>query len=313
MKSTIDMNTVFELDLSAIKRKLTHLESGEGWSTQQADAVEREYKRFLFLMKSFPDAQAAPSVNVDTFWHYHILDTMKYAADCAQVFGYFLHHYPYVGMEGGEDDAEVHAAAGEQMRAIYERTFGETYQPQVIANATRSSAGAAYCSLIRPAGNAPAPDGRHTPGASAYCGGIPPDSAVAYCGGIKPPRATSAYCGGVKPPCHFIAYCGGVKPPANDAAYCGGVKPPAVATAYCGGVKPPANDAAYCGGVKPPVAAAYCGGVKPPMAASAYCGGVKPPVGATAYCGGVKPPRMAASNGDSYVAVPERSSCPIAA
>ncbi|MCC6070042.1 glycine-rich domain-containing protein [Massilia sp. GCM10020059] len=259
MISNIEMKAILDLDLTAIKRKLMHMESGEGWTVDQADAVEREYKRFLYLMKAFPTKETAPSVDVDTFWHYHILDTMKYAADCEQAFGYFLHHYPYVGMEGGADDAEVHEAAGERMREIYEETFGETYTREIVAGAGGTAGAPAYCSLVKPSADA-----------TAYCSLIAPASnAGSYCGGIKPPASAAAYCGGVKPPASAAAYCGGVKPPANDHAYCGGVKPPASDHAYCGGVKPPVSSLAYCGGVKPPASAlAYCGGVKPPVAAA---------------------------------------------
>lgn len=35
-----------------------------------------------------------PTRDIDTVWHYHILDTHKYASDCKVVFGYFLHHNP---------------------------------------------------------------------------------------------------------------------------------------------------------------------------------------------------------------------------
>jgi len=121
--STNDFAAFAALDLAPIKMKLMHLESGEGWSALRADAVEAEYRRFLFLMNKYPDAEASPSVDVDTFWHYHILDTQKYAQDCEVLFGYFLHHYPYVGIGGGANEDD-HAAGGERMRAIYETEFG---------------------------------------------------------------------------------------------------------------------------------------------------------------------------------------------
>ena len=125
--NTMSTNTefsVFEtLDLTPIKMKLMHAESGEGWSERRANAVEAEYRRFLFLMKKYPDDGAAPTVDVDTFWHYHILDTMKYARDCEATFGFFLHHYPYVGMGAGADEGE-RDRAGERMREIYESEFG---------------------------------------------------------------------------------------------------------------------------------------------------------------------------------------------
>ncbi|HZX25490.1 MAG TPA: glycine-rich domain-containing protein-like [Telluria sp.] len=114
------------LDLDPIKVKLMHEASGEGWSLDKANAVEAEYRRFLFLMKKFPEEQTAPLFDVDIFWHYHILDTMKYAQDCEQVFGYFLHHFPYIGLRG-EDDEAAHRRVGQRMQELYEETFGEPY------------------------------------------------------------------------------------------------------------------------------------------------------------------------------------------
>ncbi|GGY83730.1 hypothetical protein ACFFTM_05820 [Pseudoduganella plicata] len=77
-------------------------------------------------MKKFPQEQTAPLQDVDTFWHYHILDTLKYAADCQAVFGYFLHHFPYIGLRGEEDEA-AHHRVGERMKELYEATFNEPY------------------------------------------------------------------------------------------------------------------------------------------------------------------------------------------
>ena len=126
MNSENHFAPIAALDLDPIKVKLMHEESGEGWSLAYADAVEFEYRRFLYLVKKFPNEQAAPLFDVDVFWHYHILDTMKYAADCEAVFGYFLHHFPYVGLRG-EEDLEAHHRVGERMRELYEQTYGEGY------------------------------------------------------------------------------------------------------------------------------------------------------------------------------------------
>jgi len=111
------------LDLDPIKVKLMHEESGEGWSREYADRMELEYRRFLELMVKYPEEAIAPSMDVDEFWHYHILDTMKYAEDCQKVFGHFLHHFPYIGLRG-EEDLKMHEAAGESTRRLYEREFG---------------------------------------------------------------------------------------------------------------------------------------------------------------------------------------------
>ena len=115
-----------QLDFSAIKFKLTHQTFGEGWSQAKAEAMEKEYRRFLYLQAVFPGEQTAPTLDVDTFWHHHILDTAKYVADCEKAFGYFLHHYPYFGLlEGDEPGLEIEA--GNRTRELYEATFGEAY------------------------------------------------------------------------------------------------------------------------------------------------------------------------------------------
>ena len=138
---------ISELDLTAITSKLMHPKAGEGWSQDKANAIEQEYRRFLYLMKAYPDVQTAPMENVDTFWHYHILDTMKYAADCEHAFGYFVHHFPYLGLRG-EDDEVALADAGERMKSLYEDVFGETYGQAVAAwccKADGTTVNAAWC------------------------------------------------------------------------------------------------------------------------------------------------------------------------
>jgi hypothetical protein len=126
MHLNTDFNAIAELDLEPIKVKLMHPASGEGWTLEHANAIEAEYRRFLILMKKYPHEQTAPLVDVDTFWHYHILDTLKYAADCEAVFGYFLHHFPYIGLRG-EDDTAAHERLGQRMKELYQTTFGEDY------------------------------------------------------------------------------------------------------------------------------------------------------------------------------------------
>jgi hypothetical protein len=127
MNSFNECKAIIELDLDPIKVKLMHVESGEGWSRAQADAVEQQYRRFLYLVKTYPNEYAAPRADIDIFWHYHILDTMKYAIDCEEIFGYFLHHFPYVGLRGATDE-DVHEDAAHRMSELYEQTFQEPYE-----------------------------------------------------------------------------------------------------------------------------------------------------------------------------------------
>lgn len=92
-----------QLDLESIKFKLMSKKSGLGWSLEFCDEVEQQYKRWMSLIRKYPNMKLVPSHFVDIFWHYHILDTQKYAADCLNSFGYFIHHYPYFGMSNEED------------------------------------------------------------------------------------------------------------------------------------------------------------------------------------------------------------------
>jgi hypothetical protein len=140
MISTNDFSVINALDLEPIKQRLMNRSGAKGWTPERADAVEREYRRFLCLVKIYRDAPLAPVIDVDEFWHYHILDTKKYAADCERVFGYFLHHFPYAGMRGKEDE-EARERIATRTRAMYEKTFGIEYMADLAAVGGRPTAG----------------------------------------------------------------------------------------------------------------------------------------------------------------------------
>ena len=178
MMSTHTEYAAFEaLDLNPIKTKLMHEASGEGWSEARANAVATEYRRFLFLMKKYPDAGASPTVDVDTFWHYHILDTMKYARDCEAAFGFFLHHYPYVGIAAGTESE--HVQAGERMRALYEAEFGVVVRGDAAFCASPGKPAGATAFCASPGKPAAAANG------TAFCAspGLPAlmTSKIAFC------------------------------------------------------------------------------------------------------------------------------------
>jgi hypothetical protein len=111
------------IDLSMIKVKLQDPEEGAGWSVEYAEMVEAEYRKFLCLTGWYPDHAIVPSKIIDTFWHAHILDTQAYAPDCERSFGFFLHHFPYFGMRGPEDAAQLGDAYDGTLE-LYEQHFG---------------------------------------------------------------------------------------------------------------------------------------------------------------------------------------------
>ncbi len=207
---------IHALDLSPIKVKLMDKEEGHGWSHEYADHIEIEYKRFLTLLVKYPQASIAPSKDVDKFWHGHILDTLKYAEDCNHVFGYFLHHFPYFGMRGEEDAANL-AAAAATMNRLYRQEFDEV-QPAQASSYCGIAASVSYCGATS---------------ATSYCGAATgqkdqlAEKQSSYCGATS----TTSYCGAF----HGVSYCGAatskdVHLTEKQTSYCGASS----AASYCG-------------------------------------------------------------------------------
>jgi hypothetical protein len=111
------------LDFSRLKHKLMVSDDSEKWTFDQCETAEREYKRFLTLIKVNPGIEIVPTKQMDKFWHQHILDTSAYQRDCRQVFGYFLHHYPYFGINGKEDQENL-SRTFVKTKELYKKTFG---------------------------------------------------------------------------------------------------------------------------------------------------------------------------------------------
>jgi hypothetical protein len=168
------------LDLDPIKVKLMDSEEGQGWSRQYVDQMEIAYKRFLMLSVKYSEKAIAPSKEVDKFWHGHILDTMKYAEDCQNVFGYFLHHFPYFGMRGEEDAANL-AEAGRMTQRLYEQEFGKADPSQAAMCGVAVTDRPAMCGVAV------------TKDAAAMCGVAVTDR-PAMCG-VAVTKDTAAMCG----------------------------------------------------------------------------------------------------------------------
>ena len=94
-----------------------------GWSAETCAEVEDLYRKFLALNIRYPERKLCPNGPVDEFWHAHILDTRKYASDCEQLFGEMLHHYPYFGMRGADDKADLDRAFADTVD-LFVRHFG---------------------------------------------------------------------------------------------------------------------------------------------------------------------------------------------
>ncbi len=130
------------LDLEPIKFKLMDSEEGEGWSLEVVEELEKKYRNFLFLSVTSTDP-IVPTKNVDKFWHYHILDTIKYAEDCQNLFGFFLHHFPYIGMRGDQDKADLGEAFA-RTKSQYELAFSQQFS-RADASVEPAGCGPANC------------------------------------------------------------------------------------------------------------------------------------------------------------------------
>lgn len=104
--------------LSFIKR----LARDNHWSVAYAQAVFREYLRFVYLM-SVSEAPLTPSDAVDQAWHLHLAYTRSYWRDlCAGTLGRELHHGP---TEGGRSETRKFKDWYQHTLDRYAEEFGE--------------------------------------------------------------------------------------------------------------------------------------------------------------------------------------------
>lgn len=117
-KSYID-----SIDFTMIIKKIVKTKK---WKKKDVEKIGELYRHFLFLKKKYDQMQdkLAPSLEIDEFWHTHILDTAKYRQDCEKIFGFYLDHYQYVGMDGKSTDKDA-ATAFEKTQALHHKEFGD--------------------------------------------------------------------------------------------------------------------------------------------------------------------------------------------
>ena len=114
---------IYTLNFEKLKWNLSK-STEASWTVAMCDYAEEEYKKFLSLKLLYPNASLVPSKFVDMFWHEHILDTKSYLEDCNKIFGHFIHHYPYFGIYGEEDQKALQKSFSETVK-LYEVHFGK--------------------------------------------------------------------------------------------------------------------------------------------------------------------------------------------
>jgi len=108
------------LDLQPLRAKLAEKYPGD---PRLLELIEIRYRRFLYLVATTGE-ELVPSEDIDELWHIHILDTIKYRNDCQNIFGFFLDHFPYFGLQGDREDWKK---AHRRTIELYVGVFGEEY------------------------------------------------------------------------------------------------------------------------------------------------------------------------------------------
>lgn len=132
------------LDFGLLKRKLQDIEDGEGWTSRECEQAELLYKRFLKLICLFPNQKLVPSKVIDTFWHYHILDTRHYLKSTERIFGEYIHHYPYLGLSDSADRNILNELYCQTLR-LYRHTFNEDLSDSDFSKCDSDGGGESTC------------------------------------------------------------------------------------------------------------------------------------------------------------------------
>lgn len=90
-KESTVRNIIAQLDLTAIAARV---KKENRWGLKRLKAAENAYRGFLFVCWKYPKLKAVPSLDIDEFWHAHILYTRKYFRDCNKIYGRYAHHNP---------------------------------------------------------------------------------------------------------------------------------------------------------------------------------------------------------------------------
>jgi len=83
--------SILGLDLHRVNERC---QKKMGWSQDEANRAELEYRMFLTLCLENPDVFFVPTAFFDEFWHAHILHLGGYLRDTKMVFGHVLLHEP---------------------------------------------------------------------------------------------------------------------------------------------------------------------------------------------------------------------------
>ncbi len=104
------------MNLEKITKKLSKV-----YGPKRAKILEKQYRNYLFLRWKYKEILLPPSIEIDEYWHEHILNTQKYHDDCEEIFGYYLHHEPNHGLS----ESEITRMFQENTQELYFEEYGQ--------------------------------------------------------------------------------------------------------------------------------------------------------------------------------------------
>lgn len=117
-----------EADLSRVRRAHTNgpspLIPPDCWPL-----AEQQYLRFLSLKRLYPTELLIPDGYALRVWQGHILDTRSYRADCERLFGRFIDHFPYLGLDKQAEHNDQKEAV-RRLQTLQARHFLDCADPQ---------------------------------------------------------------------------------------------------------------------------------------------------------------------------------------
>lgn len=117
----IEITNAWNFELAV--EKLIEVKNG-AWDLERAEAALRNYKRYMAVTKALGGEQLVPNGDIDEIWHMHILDTRAYMKDCNELFGEYMHHFPYFGRLG-EENRQQWLEVQSQSESLWQELFCE--------------------------------------------------------------------------------------------------------------------------------------------------------------------------------------------
>ncbi|MFC5410830.1 glycine-rich domain-containing protein-like [Larkinella bovis] len=132
MNTSVEATRQIQLSINFQERPIKRLLFWQDDKLRRVVALNR-YKKFLFLIKKYPNQKFIPTVDIDYYWHQHLESPVSYYNDCINIFGNILSHNGGFGRNRNER---------QQWKELFQKTsylwqleYNEPYKTNVFCKA----------------------------------------------------------------------------------------------------------------------------------------------------------------------------------